>query len=95
MAKITTETNRIEIHGDYLLIAPRGEEHGYGYWHMISERAFLVENIKNFFKNYPSIEAHQLMIYELRGLNGKAHLTQLGDAALPHLRHNTPENSGK
>jgi hypothetical protein len=83
MAKITFETNRIEIHGDYLLIAPRGEEHGYGYWHMLSERVFLVENIKNFFKNYPSVEAHQLMIYELHGLNGEAHLTQRAADASP------------
>lgn len=71
MAKITSATKRIEIHGDYLLIAPRGEEHGYGYWHMITERAFLVENIKNFFQNYPSVEADQLTIYELHVLSGE------------------------
>lgn len=59
--------NRIEIDGDYLIIAPNPQ--GFGYVHSLTERAFLVDNILNFFRNYPEIKPHQVTVYELKQVN--------------------------
>ncbi len=59
---------RIECDGDYLIIAPKPKA-GTGYYHQLTERAYLADNIISFLKNYPDIEAHQITIYELRQVN--------------------------
>ena len=58
---------RIEIDGYYLIIAPN-PNHGDRY-EMFTERAYLVDNIFNFLRNYPDVDEHQITIYELRQLN--------------------------
>lgn len=59
---------RIEINGDYLIISPNPTI-GTGYYHTISERDFIVDNIINFLKNHPDINEHQITIYELKEVN--------------------------
>lgn len=60
--------NRIECDGDYLIIAPKPKPET-GYYHSLTERAYLVDNVINFLKNYPDIKEHQITIYELRQVN--------------------------
>lgn len=62
------EKKRIAINGDYIIIAPRGHPE-YGYHHGLTERAFLVDNLVNFMKQYPDIKPHQITVYELREIN--------------------------
>ena len=64
----TSKTDRININGSYLLIAPKGPPE-YGNNQMLSEREFLVDNILNFLKNYSDTDPHQITIYELKELN--------------------------
>jgi hypothetical protein len=59
---------RININGQYLIIAPN-EERGLGYHHQLAERAFLADNLKNFLEAHRDIEVHQITIYELREVN--------------------------
>jgi len=59
---------RIEINGDYLIIAPNMEL-GNDYHHTLTERAYLVENLINFLKQHPDIKEHQVTVYELREVN--------------------------
>ncbi len=62
-------THRIEIDGDYLIIAPKSKEGGMGYHHSLTERAFLIDNLFNFLKQYPDIDAHDITVYELNEIN--------------------------
>ncbi len=63
--------HRIEMNGDFLIIAPNPEGLGSGYVHSISEREWLVENIANFQFNNPKVPAHSIAIYELKEINLK------------------------
>lgn len=65
------DEHRMEMNGDYLIIAPNPEGVGSGYVHSISEREWLVENIANFQSNNPKVPAHSIAIYELKGVNLK------------------------
>lgn len=65
---VTANMKRIEIDGDYLIIAPNIKL-GSGYYHLLTERAFLVDNLINFLKQYSDVEEHQITIYELREVN--------------------------
>jgi hypothetical protein len=60
--------NRIEMDGDYLIIAPKGPPE-YGYHHSLTERAFLVDNLVNFINRHHDINIHQITVYELREVN--------------------------
>ena len=60
--------DRIEIDGDYLIIAPKGPP-GYGNYKVLSERAFLVDNLLNFITNHDIKDPHIITIYELRQVN--------------------------
>jgi hypothetical protein len=66
---MSTDEHRMEMDGDYLIIAPNPE--GSGYVHQLSERAWLVENIANFQINNPKVPAHSIAIYELKEVNLK------------------------
>jgi hypothetical protein len=66
---MSLKTRRIYAKGDYLLIAPNETDGSGGYHHMISERAYLADNILNFLQNYPNVDVHQITIYELREVN--------------------------
>ena len=57
---------RINIDGDYLLIAPKIM--GGGYHHMLSERAYLADNIQSFIDNYKA-NIHAITIFELKEIN--------------------------
>ena len=61
---------RIEINGNYLIIAPSQKE---GYVHSLTERAYLIDNILSFLKRYPKLEPHQVTVYELKEVNEKVH----------------------
>ncbi len=61
-------SNRIECDGHYLIIAPKPKA-GSGYYHQLTERAYLVDSVIGFLKNYPDIKEHQITIYELRQVN--------------------------
>lgn len=61
------DETRINISGDYIIIAPNPDKGGYS--HSLTERAYLVDNILNFLRQYPNIKAHQVTIYELREVN--------------------------
>lgn len=58
--------DRITADRDCLILAPDNDG---GYHHMLTERAFLIDNILNFLKAHPNIKAHQVTVYELRELN--------------------------
>jgi hypothetical protein len=73
---MSIDEHRIEMDGDYLIIAPNPEGEGSGYVHTISERAWLVDNIANFQINNPKVPAHSITVYELKEVN---------------LKHNTPK----
>lgn len=60
---------RMQIGGDYLIIAPK--EDGNGYRHSLTERAFLVDSLIAFLKRFPKIMPHQITIYELKQVNEK------------------------
>lgn len=64
---MNNDEHRMEMDGDYLIIAPNPE--GSGYIHDLSERAWLVENILNFRINNPKVPAHSIVIYELKEVN--------------------------
>ena len=69
-------SNRILANGDYLIIARREQGNGVlGYYHQLCERSFLVDNILAFLRNYPAVDPHDVMVYELRELNMNTHLT--------------------
>jgi len=59
---------RIEINGDYLIIAPK-KDGGYGHHYELSERAFLIENILSFLDDHPDVTPHQITVYELNEVN--------------------------
>jgi hypothetical protein len=61
--------NRINANGDYLLLAPKSKEGGGGYYHQISERGYLVSNIKNFMINFGIQDEKIITIYELKEIN--------------------------
>lgn len=61
------DETRIDIDGDYLIIAPNPDEGGYS--HSLTERVYLVDNLINFLKSYPNIKPHQVTIYELKEVN--------------------------
>lgn len=63
--------NRIDIGGDYLMIAPC--PNGPGYVHQLSERAFIVDNIEAFQNNNPLVNKHDITIYELKEINHAVH----------------------
>lgn len=62
------EKKRIAINGDYIIIAPKSLPET-GYYHELTERAYLVDNITNFMKMHPDIKPHQITVYELREIN--------------------------
>jgi len=57
---------RIEINGDYLIIAPKKE---CGHHYALSERAFLVDNILNFLSNHLDVTPYEITVYELNEVN--------------------------
>ena len=57
---------RIEINRDYLIIAPQPET---GNYQMLTERAYLADNLLNFIEQHSDIEPHQITIYELVEIN--------------------------
>lgn len=59
---------RVNINGDYLIIAPKGAP-AFGYYHSLTERAFLVDNLENFIREHPKIDRHLITIYELKEVN--------------------------
>ena len=61
------KTDRININGDYLIIAPTTS--CVGNHQMLSERAYLADNIINFLENYPDVKTHAISIYELCEIN--------------------------
>lgn len=62
--------DRVKINRDYFIIAPIPKP-GIGYYHALSERAYLVDNIRNFLENHQDIAPNQITIYELREVNEK------------------------
>ena len=60
--------HRIEMNGDYLIVAPK-KESGYGFHKMFTERTFLVTNLLNFIQAHPEITQDQITIYELKEIN--------------------------
>ena len=61
-------SERINVNGDYLIIA-RKPGAGLGYYHTLSGRNCLVENIIIFLDNCKDIEKHDITIYELKEIN--------------------------
>lgn len=59
--------DRIEIDGNYLIIAPAPEN--MGNYQMLTERAYLIDNILNFIEQHRDIDPHQITIYELKQVN--------------------------
>ena len=60
--------DRIEMDGDYLIIAPKKE----GRFHYeLTERTYLVDNILNFLELHPDVRPHQIVVYELQEVNQK------------------------
>lgn len=62
------ELKRMSWNGDYLIVALKAPPE-YGYYHELTERAFLVVNLINFMKQYPDIQPYQITVYELKEIN--------------------------
>lgn len=58
------------LHGDYLIFA-RKPDPGTGYYHSLTERAFLLVNVKNFLFSHPDISVEDVEVYELKSILGK------------------------
>ena len=62
--------DRLGENGDYLLMA-RNPNPVEGTIMDYTERAYLVPNILNFFKNHPEVKQDNLAIYELKEINAE------------------------
>lgn len=60
--------DRIKANRDYLIIAPN-EDSGSGYYHILSERGFLINNLQAFLDAHKDMRPYQVTIYELHEIN--------------------------
>jgi hypothetical protein len=60
--------NRLGTDGDFLILAPKGSPE-YGYYHSLTERAFLAHNLDNFREAHPDVNVNDIQIYQLRAVN--------------------------
>lgn len=65
---VMVRDGRLELNRGYLIIAPIPEP-GEGYYHSISHRIYLTENLRAFLEAHKDIQAYQVSIYELREVN--------------------------
>lgn len=61
-------SKRIEANGSYLILAPKSSPE-FGYYHSISEHAYLVDNLIAFLQRHTDIDKNQITVYELREVN--------------------------